>query len=370
MRCGHAAAPDWRRAARLALERLRPVPDGANLGFVYFSDHFGPYAGALLEYFRRETGIADWVGTVGMGVLATGVEYLDQPAVAVMAARLPGDGFRVFSGKSRAPSLHERTSTGQPASHFAVVHGDPGTPDIPELVSDMALKLDSGMLVGGLACARSDPVLIANEVLRGGLSGVVLSGDVRVHTGVTQGCVPVKSGAGWRTHRITACDGSVIATLDGRPALDVFAEDIGPAAAADLRLAARVYLAGFPAEGGERDFVARNIVGMDARQRLLAVGAALEEGMSLMFCRRDEESAREDLAAMLAALHDDLPGPPLGGLYVSCIARGANMFGEPGVEMDMIRRELGDFPVVGFLANGEIARDRLYGYTGVLTVFV
>jgi small ligand-binding sensory domain FIST len=27
-------------------------------------------------------------------------------------------------------------------------------------------------------------------------------------------------------------------------------------------------------------------------------------------------------------------------------------------------------PLVGFFANGEIAGDRLYGYTGVLTLFV
>jgi small ligand-binding sensory domain FIST len=30
---------------------------------------------------------------------------------------------------------------------------------------------------------------------------------------------------------------------------------------------------------------------------------------------------------------------------------------------------LGDFPLVGFYANGEISRDRLYRYTGVLTLF-
>ena len=29
----------------------------------------------------------------------------------------------------------------------------------------------------------------------------------------------------------------------------------------------------------------------------------------------------------------------------------------------------GDFPLVGFFGNGEISRDRLYAYTGVLAVF-
>ncbi len=40
-----------------------------------------------------------------------------------------------------------------------------------------------------------------------------------------------------------------------------------------------------------------------------------------------------------------------------------------GVETGLIRETFGDFPLIGFFANGEISRDRLYGHTGVLTVF-
>ena len=39
-------------------------------------------------------------------------------------------------------------------------------------------------------------------------------------------------------------------------------------------------------------------------------------------------------------------------------------------ELRTIRQELGDFPLVGFFANGEISCNRLYGYTGVLTVTI
>ena len=41
----------------------------------------------------------------------------------------------------------------------------------------------------------------------------------------------------------------------------------------------------------------------------------------------------------------------------------------PAVETGLIRESLGDFPLIGFFANGEISRDRLYGHTGVLTLF-
>jgi small ligand-binding sensory domain FIST len=45
------------------------------------------------------------------------------------------------------------------------------------------------------------------------------------------------------------------------------------------------------------------------------------------------------------------------------------LFGEPGAETALIREGLGEFPLIGFFANGEISRDRLYGHTGVLTLF-
>jgi small ligand-binding sensory domain FIST len=38
--------------------------------------------------------------------------------------------------------------------------------------------------------------------------------------------------------------------------------------------------------------------------------------------------------------------------------------------MQIVADELGAFPLVGFFANGEISNNRLYGYTGVLTLFL
>jgi small ligand-binding sensory domain FIST len=39
------------------------------------------------------------------------------------------------------------------------------------------------------------------------------------------------------------------------------------------------------------------------------------------------------------------------------------------VEVGLLQAHLGEFPLVGFFANGEIADNRLYGYTGVLELF-
>jgi len=58
-----------------------------------------------------------------------------------------------------------------------------------------------------------------------------------------------------------------------------------------------------------------------------------------------------------------------GAVYVSCSGRGGPHFGGPGAELQIVRHALGDVPLTGFFAGGEIAAHRLYGYTGVLNVF-
>lgn len=60
----------------------------------------------------------------------------------------------------------------------------------------------------------------------------------------------------------------------------------------------------------------------------------------------------------------------VGAIYVSCAGRGGPHFGGDSAELQILRHALGDVPLVGFFAGGEIAHQNLYGYTGVLTVFV
>jgi small ligand-binding sensory domain FIST len=74
---------------------------------------------------------------------------------------------------------------------------------------------------------------------------------------------------------------------------------------------------------------------------------------------------------MLADLGARANGRPIrGALYHTCVARGRHMFGPDSAELKMIEAALGPVPLAGFFTNGEIYRDRLYGYTGVLTLFL
>src|SRR5205814_10648189 len=120
---------------------------------------------------------------------------------------------------------------------------------------------------------------------------------------------------------------------------------------------------------GSRGFARRESGGVRPGPGLAGAGAEIAAGDSIVFCRRDPESARRDMVRMVSQLAGRLRGPPKAGIYVSCVARGAALFGEPGVETALIREGLGDFPLIGFFANGEISRARLYGHTCVLSLF-
>jgi len=113
----------------------------------------------------------------------------------------------------------------------------------------------------------------------------------------------------------------------------------------------------------------RNLVGIDPARGIVAIGDLVEAGNPIMFCRRDTESATKDMTRMLASIRQGLYSKPRGGVYYSCIGRGAHLFGPDSEELSMIKDEFGDFPLVGFFCNGEISHNRLYGYTGVLTLF-
>ena len=186
-------------------------------------------------------------------------------------------------------------------------------------------------------------------------------------TGLSQGCSPIGE-----THVLTECDNHMAISIDGRPALDVFKEDIGEVLARDIDRAAGYIFAGFPIKGSDTgDYLIRNVIGIDPENNLLAIGDHMTVNSPIMFCRRDGRTAVQDMQRMLSSVQHRLKGrTPRGGLYISCLGRGRHLFGDNAREMNMISEVFGDIPIAGFYANGEIAGQRLYGYTGILTLFL
>jgi small ligand-binding sensory domain FIST len=366
-RVAHATAPDWRQAANTCLAQIGDLPAEANLGFLYVTDLLAGDLPNILSFLKEQTDIPHWVGSVGVGVCATSQEYNDQPALCVMIADFPADSFRVFPAiKSDIDEFAKhRDWCEQADAHFGVVHGDPRNPKTPTFVAELAEAINDGYLVGGLSSSRGPNFQIAGGLTEGGLSGVLFSSRVPVVTAHTQGCSPLG-----QKHQVTECRNNIAIRIDDRPALDVFNEEAGEILARDPARTADHVFVGFPIKGSDTgDYVVRNLMGVDATNKLLAVGGYLNPGDTIMFCKRDIRSAYEDLLRMLRDIKSRLGGRPKGGVYYSCLGRGVHMFGQDSAELRTIRQELGDIPLVGFFANGEISHNRLYGFTGVLTLF-
>ncbi|MDD2713618.1 MAG: FIST C-terminal domain-containing protein, partial [Simplicispira sp.] len=251
----------------------------------------------------------------------------------------------------------------------------------------------------------------ASGVFDSGLSGVAFGARVPLFSRVTQGCQPVGP-----VQSITAAQDNVVLELDGEPALDVLLRTLKVSLTGDQQHAVqsvRATLAGLmdaPGQGARppagqtghfgTDTRVRHIIGLDGVRHGVALGDMVEPGMRLSFCQRNAAAARADLTRICAEIREELepeelslaaapatdgaagaapettrhaPGQParrmVGAIYVSCSGRGGPHFGGPSAELQIVRRALGDVPLVGFFAGGEIAHHHLYGYAGVLTVF-
>jgi small ligand-binding sensory domain FIST len=411
----HATHPQWRMAAALVIAQLRAqmaLPryhSAPTLGLLYITDHYAEHAQDILDHLSAELYEAtDWAGTVGVGVASNNVEYFDEPAMVVMLCAMPAGSYRVFSGVSPL-------NAGVPfAPHTALVHADAQTQDLGELLHELSQRIGSGYLFGGLSSSRGLRPQFAfshrgnlsghgtRSVFQGGLSGVAFNDSVAIVSRVTQGCAPVSV-----QRRITAAQGHVITGLDDEPALDVLLADlnINLEQPREALAVVRQTLVGIspasqhsqPRQPKSNNFgdevLVRHIIGLDPGTRGIAVAHTVEPGMGLRFCERNQQAAKTDLVRICAEVREELesveqsrqvatelaPDAPdagphparniAGAVYVSCAGRGGPHFGADSAELQIVRRALGDVPLVGFFAGGEVAGSNLYGYTGVLTVF-
>ena len=354
----------WGLAAKACLEQLGARP--ANVGFLYVTEAFNQNLSSILTFLRETTRIRHWAGAVAPGILAGGRAASGEGALAVMTGWLPEDSFRSFWGLEAAEiagHLAPWLAARRPC--LAVAHGDSRSPGMAGLVGAFATEV--GFVVGGLVSPSGPPAQLADSVVSGGIAGLLLGSEVAVVSGLTQGCTPIGP-----PHRVTESAEGVLMALDGRPALDVLKDEAGQLIARDLRRAAGYIHLALPVAGSDRtDYQVRMLLGIDPRQGWLAVGDRVEEGAEVMFVRRDPQSARADMERMLADVAARVAGRPVrAAFYHSCVARGGHMFGEDEAELALIADALGEVPLIGFFGHGEFAGERLYAYTGVLTVLV
>jgi small ligand-binding sensory domain FIST len=389
----------WAQLSAQGVESLQPT-----LGWCYLTDELAQGTQEVLDALRARMPTVSWVGAVGTGILGTGIEYLDEPALAVMVCNLPPADFRIFHGRHPLPARQLTSETpSNPGltwpAHTAQVHADARSPDLAELITELARRTDTGYLFGGLSAGQHGCPHLAwsaedtgsdqhehSGVWRGGLSGVAFSSKVRLVSRVSQGCSPVGP-----RRLVTRAERNVVHELDGLPALSCLMQDLGVTATVSAQgwqrealSKVRSTLAGLTDAGSSlmdhgqhfgADTRVRHIVGLDPARQAVALADNVEAGMQLAFCQRHQHEARQDLVRICAEIREEFdpqehPGSEaVGAIYISCAGRSGANLGGLNAEMELLSHALGNLPVVGFFAGGEIAKHHLHSYTGVLTVF-
>lgn len=423
---GHATHYDWRMACELALAQVEPWfkqhqhlggvdeqsnPDRRWIGWLYFTAAFASEAKSILEHVMERTGIRHWVGCCAESVLAGAAEYNDEAAMALMIGTLPSGSFEVFSGRRKAtrpsaattvPSASPTTAASASASASAaptstsasrsaaaaaadgkpqtrlLVHADPQLSDLSELLDELSLRHDEALCFGGVCSGlEGDLPQVADEVLFGGLSGLVLTQSAGIRSSFSQGCLAIGS-----RHQITVGERHLVRRIDDRPAMDVLLQELGisqdPKGLArgssvldaipqqKLQGGLLVEIAD-PHRNNQHGYV-RNLLGIDPSNGTIAIAGQAKAGWSLRFCTRDPQAARADLIASCTALRESIEEAGqklLAVIYISCLARGQHLFGQAGLEGQWVQHYLQAPVMIGFQANGEIHQNQLHGYSAV-----
>lgn len=368
----YAEGKDWASVAKGLHSQLSGPALGHRLGILYVTPELSRDLGSILAFLRETSRIPHWVGAATYGVLGRDAdgqarEARGKPAASALTMAIAAQQFRLFSFRGqelgKLKSSLARWCSREQAPLTGLVHADAANPQAPLLVAGFAAASE-GYLVGGVTYgpekrdANFKPHL-ADKATGGGLSGLLLSPDVPIAVGSTQGVVPLGD---W--HKITDGEDGDILRLDGRSAHEVLKEEAGEVA----NLLGFVHVAVPDAGLDTGGLVVHNLNGIDPVRGKLSVGFAAEPGLRVKFVLRDSAAAERDMARMVDDVKRRLGGKARGAVLISCVARGAALFGAPHREIEMAAQAL-DCPITGFLASAEILRNRMQAHSAVLLAF-
>lgn len=370
-----------RSLARSVLQELAGGP--IDLAFLFFSAHYVPQAEELADSVRTALSPRALLGCSGEGVI-TGTEEIETgAAVTLWAARLPDARIapvRLSHSPDAPPSsLYPSADSlgADPGPQVLVLLADPFSTPMPEVLSLISDRFPGTTAIGGLAGGGRDQgenrVLLDRDVFDNGLVGVALSGPLSIRTVISQGCRPIGD-----PYVVTKASQNVIHELGGKPPLEQLQGVFESLPADEQHMAQRALHLGIVVDEHrdrfERgDFLVRNLIGADRTNGSVAIGELVQEGQTVQFHLRDARSASEDLSLLVAADRVRHSQPPLGALLFSCCGRGRGFFGRNHHDISVLRKEVGNIPIAGFFAQGEIGpiggSNFLHGYTASIALF-
>ena len=342
----------------------------AALVIVFASDHH--HLEDLLEGVRTCAGDAALVGCTTAGEIWTG----QAGANGVVVFALGGDGLAVSASVSPRASADLRAAGANAAA--AALAGQSGAHQVLMLLTD-GLAGDQNEVVRGAysvagasiplvgGCAGDDMrmartrQIFGDSVLEDAVVAVSITSDAPLGIGVGHGWIKVGEPL-----VVTSASGTRVASLNDRPALDVYLEQLNPPAQAHTDPVAFTHFAQTHPLGLDRrtGVNIRFVAGADFHTReLICIAQVPEDGLAYLM----EGDAGSVLGATDEACQEALAGldgrAPLALLAFDCIAR-RGVLGDDGIagEARRLSALAPGAAVAGFYTYGEFARTQ--GMTG------
>jgi small ligand-binding sensory domain FIST len=406
-----ASAISTRASLEAAVKEVVQLAAAPDLALVFVSVAFVSEYARLLPLLHELLPVAHIVGCSGSGVIGMSEELPEEveegPAISLTLAHLPN--VEIASFHLTAADLPDLDSPPEQWSELIgvaperrpgfILMADPFSSGTSELLQGMDFAYPSSVKVGGLAGIESfsrRSGLFCNRELHGeGIVGVALSGEIVLEAIVAQGCRPIGD-----LYRVSEGDRNIMLKLEpeagsegalspspSQTPLEVLQNIFQELNEADRELAQNALFIGVAQSGFKpsltrRDFLIRNLVGVDPRNGAIAVADKIRPGMRIQFHMRDAQTSAEDLENVLRRyrvenLEGKLDGPhqgvsPVGALLFACMGRGSDLYDEPNFDCDLFEKYLGPLPIGGCFCNGEIgpvgATTFLHGFTSVFGI--
>ena len=368
------------KSCQAIIEDIVVSPD---IAIVFASPHFADEFQDIADAIQETLQPSNMIGCVGDSIVSGGREIEGDPAITIWAAALPDTKIETarlllervsdrgfISGTEELP-LDQITEREESA---LIVLGEPFSFPADLLLSQLATDYPELRVIGGMASGFQQPgknlVLVNGTVYCEGAAGLLIDGGVKAHSVVSQGCRPI----GDRSI-VTKVEQNVILELGGKPAMQVLEEMFIRLPTCDHDLMSKGFFLGrviseYQDDYEMGDFLIRNVMSMDNERRAVVVNDYFQVGQTVQFQVRDEESASNELRQLLKKTD---PAEIRGGLVFTCNGRGTKLFAEPDHDAGVIRETVGEIPLAGFFAQGEIGpvgrENHMHGYTASVLLF-
>jgi small ligand-binding sensory domain FIST len=259
---------------------------------------------------------------------------------------------------------------------------------INDLLQGLDYAYPGAVKVGGLASTgapNSSNALFCNyQLYREGIVGIALSGNLVLETIVAQGCRPIGP-----LFQVTEGDRNLLLALEEEEAsarnskrtpLEVLQGVFQELSEDDRQLAQHSLFIGIARDEFKQtlepgDFLIRNLIGVDPRSGVIAIGDRVRPGQRIRFHLRDANTSAEDLQLLLeryCLTTGDMSSQQAGALMFSCLGRGESLYQEANFDSRLFNRYVKQVPLGGFFCNGEIGpvagNTFLHGYTSVFGI--